>query len=664
MEAKTPEESNKILSKEKLTYKKDLWMYFDSIQEKFFFDRNKAKALLYIISQKNDIDYEYSENLKYLFNQYINQFDEKQEQINSKINNEENTLNKAIKCLIDGLKYESELYLNHTKNISENIIKPLEGFIMNQFDISNEFTGLMKSYEKDFMNTYKILEEKQINFFQGGRSIESAMNNLEILKNQIKKDENNEKGETNEVEENNEDNDNKSEIEENRKEMLDKMTEILEKNRISAKQLQLDYQDYIIKANKNRDKYIELSENLYDKAQHLDEEFIEKIKTNLISLAQNELNLIENIKNNISKTLKISQEINIENEINMFINSKITKFYQPSQFEYLDYNPYLILRNRKGHINALESEISTNIISYLKEAFSFKKPKENLIQEENINFVNETVNDIWEGNDYNKNRLETLFKEHIYRLAFLKMLNQYRVEGIFVLQLKSFQNFCMSLTAILDKSILEKDYECIKLCMILSQTFYLQTEKKMLLQSSMTLNGIWQSKEFWEKMIEFSIWEEINISKEYTVFLNEDGKMRQKRVESAVMSNLITFLFNMKLFGYSEEKSKIVIDEFIKKYNIDGDLIYATNISIKELQDDIITDSIESIINNEIKEDNDLNIKTGETKINNNTESDKDKIEKKEINENNNNDNMIDINNNNNNEQLEETNNTGINTNI
>lgn len=664
MEEKTPEESNKILSKEKLTYKKDLWMYFDSIQEKFFFDRNKAKALLYIISQKNDIDYEYSENLKYLFNQYINQFDEKQEQINSKINNEENTLNKAIKCLIDGLKYESELYLNHTKNISENIIKPLEGFIMNQFDISNEFTGLMKSYEKDFMNTYKILEEKQINFFQGGRSIESAMNNLEILKNQIKKDENNEKGETNEVEENNEDNDNKSEIEENRKEMLDKMTEILEKNRISAKKLQLDYQDYIIKANKNRDKYIELSENLYDKAQHLDEEFIEKIKTNLISLAQNELNLIENIKNNISKTLKISQEINIENEINMFINSKITKFYQPSQFEYLDYNPYLILRNRKGHINALESEISTNIISYLKEAFSFEKPKENLIQEENINFVNETVNDIWEGNDYNKNRLETLFKEHIYRLAFLKMLNQYRVEGIFVLQLKSFQNFCMSLTAILDKSILEKDYECIKLCMILSQTFYLQTEKKMLLQSSMTLNGIWQSKEFWEKMIEFSIWEEINISKEYTVFLNEDGKMRQKRVESAVMSNLITFLFNMKLFGYSEEKSKIVIDEFIKKYNIDGDLIYATNISIKELQDDIITDSIESIINNEIKEDNDLNIKTGETKINNNTESDKDKIEKKEINENNNNDNMIDINNNNNNEQLEETNNTGINTNI
>ena len=79
-----------------------------------------------------------------------------------------------------------------------------------------------------------------------------------------------------------------------------------------------------------------------------------------------------------------------------------------------------------------------------------------------------------------------------------------------------------------------------------------------MLQSSLTLNEIWQSQKFWEKMIEFSINDEINNSKEYAVFLNEDGKMREKRVESAIMSNLITFLFNMKLFGFPEDKSKIV----------------------------------------------------------------------------------------------------------
>ena len=34
---------------------------------KFFADRNKAKHLLYLISQKNDLIQEYSENLKYLY---------------------------------------------------------------------------------------------------------------------------------------------------------------------------------------------------------------------------------------------------------------------------------------------------------------------------------------------------------------------------------------------------------------------------------------------------------------------------------------------------------------------------------------------------------------------------------------------------------------------
>ena len=48
------------------SYKKGLWMYFDSIKDKFFFDRTKAKSLLYIISQKNDLEYVYSESLKYL----------------------------------------------------------------------------------------------------------------------------------------------------------------------------------------------------------------------------------------------------------------------------------------------------------------------------------------------------------------------------------------------------------------------------------------------------------------------------------------------------------------------------------------------------------------------------------------------------------------------
>ena len=569
MEGNTPQGENEISTPDKkLSYKKDLWMYFDDINEKFFFERNKAKTLLYIISQKNDIDYEYSESLKYLFNQYITQFDAHQEQINSNIDNEKNTLNKAIKSLINGLKMESELYLNHTKNILENFIKPLEGFIMNQCEISNEFSRLMKSYEKEFMNAYKQVEEKQLNFFQGGKSIENAINKLEKIKYKNKK-ENYDKN----IEEKNINN-NDIDIDDEEKEMIEKMNEILEKNKTTSKQLQLDYQEYIKKANVEREKYIKLSENLYDKVQRLDEEFIKQMKTKIIFLTENELKLIDNIKNNISSTLQLSKEINIENEINLFINSKSTKFSHPKLFEYVDYNPYIILRNRKGHIDAIESEISSKIVECLKETFKYDKTKDNLIQEENIKFINDTVNDIWDGNKYNDNKLEKLFKDHIYRMNFLHMLNQYRVEGVFILQNESFQNFTKTLSSILEKSIIDKDYESIKYCMILSQTFYLQTEtKKILLQSCMTQNEIWKQKDFWIDIIEYSINEEINTEKEYYVFLSENRESREKRIESAVISNLITFLFNMKLFGYSEDKSKLVIDQFIKKYNMNDIII-------------------------------------------------------------------------------------------
>ena len=152
-----------------------------------------------------------------------------------------------------------------------------------------------------------------------------------------------------------------------------------------------------------------------------------------------------------------------------------------------------------------------------------------------------------------------------------------------------------------------------------------------MLQSGISLNTIWHNKEFWEKIIEYSITEEINNSKGFLIFLEEDSKSREKRVESAIMSNLITFLFNMKLFGYPEEEIKIVIDEFIEKYKIDGSLIYATNVNMKEIKDDIIIESVDNIINNQNKENENKN----ELKKNNSNESKNIENDNKSINENN-----------------------------
>ena len=568
-------DSNKAL------YKKGLWMYFSSIKNKFFLDRTKAKALLYIISQKNEIEYEYSENLKYLYKQFISQFDNYMSSSHSKYSNE-NSLNITINIFINNLKYESELYANHSKEILNNIIKPLEGFIMNQCEISYELIGLMESYEKEFKLVCQQIEQKKNNFHQAGKNVENALKKLELMK----------KKQSSKEEENDSENDS-----------IKKFEDIFNKNADTGKLLRIEYEEYIKKANEERERYIKLCENIYDKIQNLDEEYIKMMKNNLKVLINKEMNLIENIQKDKVNILQYVDKINVENDIKVFINSKITKFDPPKPFEYMDYKPDIILRNRESHNGTIQKEINKKIINNLNQIFKFEKSTTNLKEEENINFINETVNDIWDGLNYNNNKLEILIKEHIYRLRFLRMLNQYRVEGIFLLQNMSFKNFCMIISSLLEKSIEYKDYECIKFCMILSQTFYLQGEKKVSLQSGIALNQIWQDKNFWKNIIEYSIYEDLNISKGYIVFLKEDVKTRERRVESTIISNLITFLFNMKLFGYSEEDTKVVIDEFIEKYNIDKKVVYASDVSMKEIKDDIIVESVDNIVKNDIKEE-------------------------------------------------------------
>ena len=590
--------TNINIDSNKALYKKGLWMYFSSIKNKFFFDRTKAKALLYIISQKNEIEYEYSESLKYLYNQFISQFDNYMSSSHSKAFNE-NSLNITINFFINNLKYESELYANHSKEILNNIIKPLEGFIMNQCEMSYELIGLMESYEKEFKLVCQQIEQKKNNFQQAGKNVEISLNKLELMKKKqnSKDEEKNSGSKLFNVERNDNGNDNENDA-------VKKFEDLFRRNTDTAKLLRIEYEEYIKQANEEREKYIKLCDHIYDRIQNLDEEYIKTMKNHLQVLIDKELNLIENIKKDKINILQYINKINIENDIKVFINSKITKFDPPKPFEYMDYKPDVILRYRKSHNGTIQKEINMRIMNNLNKIFKFEKPTSNLMEEENINFINETVNDIWDGLDYNNNKLELLFKEHIYRLRFLRMLNQYRVEGIFLLQNLSFKNFCMIISSLLDKSIEYEDYECIKFCMILSQTFYLQGEKKVSLQSGIALNQIWQDKNFWKNIIEYSIYEDLNISKGYIVFLKEDLKTREKRVESTIISNLITFLFNMKLFGYSEEDTKIVIDEFIEKYNIDKKVVYASDVSMKEIKDDIIFESVDNIVKNDITEEN------------------------------------------------------------
>lgn len=173
-----------------------------------------------------------------------------------------------------------------------------------------------------------------------------------------------------------------------------------------------------------------------------------------------------------------------------------------------------------------------------------------------------------------------LLENSKYRIKFLENLNQYRIEGIFELKQRTFDDLCFLFNYIIKHATIDEDYESFKSVIILSQTFYLSSNEKLFLNSYINEIKIFRDKIFWEKIIDYSIKEALNNSKDFYIYLDEDIKNRKQRIDSAITSNIITFIFNMKLFNYPEDKYKELIDDLIKKYNIDGVSIYATVDSI------------------------------------------------------------------------------------
>ena len=132
------------------------------------------------------------------------------------------------------------------------------------------------------------------------------------------------------------------------------------------------------------------------------------------------------------------------------------------------------------------------------------------------------------------------------------------------------------------------------------------SNKSFFLNKSIKDNEIWKEKNFWEKIIDYAIKDELNNTKDFYLFLEEGSKSRKVRISSAITSSIITFIFNMKLFNYPEENYKEIIDDLIKIYKIDGSSVYAT------------LDSINNVIEVDANKQNNIQNNNNDIQINNN----------------------------------------------
>ena len=224
--------------------------------------------------------------------------------------------------------------------------------------------------------------------------------------------------------------------------------------------------------------------------------------------------------------------------------------------------------------------------------------KGNPDMENNFFKLEEYVKNIWKGENIENEKLFKLFDYSIYRIQFLININRFRTEGIFILEKNSFDNLCNSMNYLLTKSYEQNDYQSIKFSIILSQTFFNGKEKNVLVQDEIQKNEIFKNEKIWEGLIEYSLNEDINNKNNYSNYFDEDKESRKKRIHSICYINLITFWYNMKIFGLPIENCKNVVRKYAEKYQINENEIYSCETTDNELKDEIISSSIEDNIEN------------------------------------------------------------------
>ena len=591
-------DKNEIIDKNKnnYSYKKDLWMYFESINSKFNKDREKAKVLMYIISLKNNLVEEYANNLDSIYNQFyieLSYFSNNDKENHNLNNDKKYSLDNIMNIFLESIKIESQLYKDNIKLTKDKFLNNLEKNLKIQYDENSHLNELIKAYDKSFKKVIEKVNEFKLDYENAGELVEKSKKDLEIIKEEIESHKEQELGQIdiNSV---------------RHKKFEDENNERIKE----AKEKQKKYEDYIIEANKEREKYIELSEKVYDLAQKLDNEYYELIKNNMSSYINSRNEILNKILENNKNILNNIKSADFNFELAQFADSKFPKFSTPKPFIYEQYNPYLFLRERND--NDVKQEVYKLIVKEIyhlflpdridlnhinnidKENESNKINSKDKINIDDLDYIRDVVHQIWNCNKFDSKKLNSLLKKADLRLVFLRELNQYRVEGIFLLEKKSYDDLVSVFDVILNNSRIEKDFESIKLCMILSQTFYKILTEKIFLQAEVKKNEIWKKRFFWEEIIEFSIKDEIHNTKGFKIFLEENEEEREERVKQVVNSILITFSYNMQLFDVLKKERKEIINKFVNKYDIKDFMFLDNELEVDEIEDEVVIESVSS----------------------------------------------------------------------
>jgi len=206
---------------------------------------------------------------------------------------------------------------------------------------------------------------------------------------------------------------------------------------------------------------------------------------------------------------------------------------------------------------------------------SIEKEKERNKEREKIyNLIKGEKNNI---SAEDKNELYTLLKkDDYYQKLFLSILNKVRIDGKFKKDKELITMIGDVFNIIIDTSEIKKDYEAVKHCIILAQTFYYEDDKKQKVYIlELIKNSKWlHDTDFWRNYVdlliikEFIKYQNIHKEKDLNIFMkNNISDKSQNKMGEIVFSQLMPSINNMLELNIGKKIIARVCEEFINKYN-------------------------------------------------------------------------------------------------
>jgi hypothetical protein len=228
----------------------------------------------------------------------------------------------------------------------------------------------------------------------------------------------------------------------------------------------------------------------------------------------------------------------------------------------------------RNNINLLEDFFDELIISKDDED---ENEKNNIENNDDIENTSNKMKDI----DNIKLLIDKKNNDHqTYLENLIKILNNHRAKGNFLLAKKSYDIFIDIFTFILTNYPMV-DF-LLKNIIILAQTFYIYEDeksqlnfsndkKKIFLQNGLKNNKIFNNPETWHRAINFTLASHV-YNKDISQVI--DKNEMNNKLHVLAYNTLVAYLCDLKYFTDDETVFEQVKDFYVKTYQLDGDKIY------------------------------------------------------------------------------------------